>query len=86
MGKIEDNIPTPEDVVIDASVNIANDVDVNNSALPTKTSAGFWASLKEFLLLEVEEDNFWFKKIVLEPAPIVNGKQKSFLFRNITLK
>lgn len=84
MNEVEDTILTPESVNVDATVSAA----INNAgnALPTNTSESFWGKFKAFLLQEVEEDNFWFKKITLEPAPVVNGKPKSFLFRNIVLK
>lgn len=83
MSEIEDNILTPENPNVDSTVSAS--ISSSDSSLPSETAESFWGKVKAFLLQEVEQDNFWFKKIVLEPAPIVDGKPRSFLFRNITL-
>ena len=79
-------VDTNDAVSTSDAPDLGSTVDSPGSNLPTDTNTGFWKKIKSFLLQEVEEDNFWFKKITLEPAPVVDGKSKSFLFRNITLR
>ena len=77
MEEKQENAVNPEAEAIDQIVN---------SNLPLDTADTFWGKIKSFFLQEVEEDNFWFKSIALEPAVNENGEEKSFLFRKIILQ
>jgi len=80
MEEIKDGV-TLDNVGCDAAV-------AGNEYLPVKPES-FWANFKAFWLQEVEQDNFWFKPIVVTTTPKqaeTLGKIKAFWLQEIKWK